>query len=137
MVLVGAFLNEEGQAIRRDPPRLVSSAAWPLRQAVSTVELLFFNERGKLNRTVAEDFDARGGAANAHCANRSADPHVAGMGDLAGGWDLRSMSFDGTPISGMKRDFRMVPVLRGQCARTCSANLRAWRCQPRSGELQL
>jgi hypothetical protein len=29
-------------------------------------ELLFFNERGKLNRAVVQDFDAGRGASNAH-----------------------------------------------------------------------
>ena len=47
------------------------------------VELLFFNERGKLNRAVVQDFDAGGGASNAHGADRRFDIHVAGMRHVA------------------------------------------------------
>ena len=50
----------------------------------TVVELPLFNERGKLNRAVVQDFDARGGAANAHGADRRFDIHVAGMRHLAG-----------------------------------------------------
>ena len=47
------------------------------------VELLFFNDRGKLNRAVVEDFDAGSGASNAHCANWRRNFHAAGLRDRA------------------------------------------------------
>jgi len=47
------------------------------------VELLLFNERGKLDRTVVQYFNAGRGATNAHCSDRRLDLHAAVMRHLA------------------------------------------------------
>ena len=47
------------------------------------VELPFFNERGKLNRAVVQDFDAGGGASNAHGANWRRNFHAARLSNRA------------------------------------------------------
>ena len=46
--------------------------------------LLLLNERRNLNRTIIQNFDVRGGSANAHGTNWRVDLHAAGMGHLAG-----------------------------------------------------